>query len=256
MWARKRIRGETALAVADALVREGDVVVDVGADWGFYTVRLAELVGPAGCVHAFEPNPRTRANLDALVAAERHVVVHPIALSDQVTTAELHVPVEDGLLLCALGSLSPHHGVPCQTVAVETATLDESLGRHAGRVAFIKCDVEGHELAVLRGAATTLTSARPTLLVEIEHRHAGERMSQTFDYLADVGYSAWALAPAGILPIEQFDLERDQLAYLGGGLQADMPPDYVHDFLFTPPGQDRPSVASSRATHPRAASQE
>jgi FkbM family methyltransferase len=255
-WARRRLEGETALAVADALVPAGGVVVDAGADVGFFTLRFAELVGPAGRVHAFEPNPRTRANIEALMGAEPQVTVHPVALADAPGSAELHVPIEDGEPVGALGRLSRRHEGPSETVTVRTATLDESLGADAERVAFIKCDVEGAELAVLRGAQRTLECARPALLVEIEYRHAGNRMGETLDLLARLDYAAWALGPSGIVPLAEFDLERDQLAYLDGGLQEHMPAAYVHDFLFTPPGQDRPSIPRASAVMRHDASQE
>jgi FkbM family methyltransferase len=244
-WARGRLERDTSLAVVDALAPAGGVVVDAGAERGFFTARLADLVGPGGRVHAFEPNPWTRANIETLTAGEPHVLVHPVALSDVAGTAQLHVPIEDGEHVFALGRLVPHDGLDSDTLSVETATLDERLGEDAERVAFIKCDVEGQELAVLRGARATLEAARPALLVEIEYRHAGPRMGQTFELLASLGYSAWALAPHGIVAIEEFDLERDQLAFIEqDALQAHMPRGYVHDFLFTPPGQARPSIPS------------
>ena len=102
-------------------------------------------------------------------------------------------------------------------------------------MSFIKCDVEGHELQLLAGAARTLDEGRPTLLVEIERRHAEGRMEETFAFLEEHGYDCCAIGPAGPMPLHDFDLERDQLAYLSDRFETgEMPRGYVHDFLFTP----------------------
>jgi FkbM family methyltransferase len=248
--------GEPALAVIDALVHEGDGVVDAGADWGIYTVRLAELVGPAGRVHAFEPNPVSLERLETVVGSEPQVRVHAAALSDRAGTATLHVPLDAGETLRPLGSLRAPGDVPCETVKVATVTLDSALGDDTQRISFAKIDVEGHELAVLRGAERLLTAARPALLVEIEHRHSGDQMGATFDYLASLGYAVSAVAADGLRPFEEFDLERDQLAHLADGLQGDVPREYVHNFLFTRGDQTTPSSLSDLAVAARTTSQE
>jgi hypothetical protein len=158
-----------------------------------------------------------------------------MAVSDQSGSAELHVPLVDGQPVSAVGSLAEPAADDWATVTVETARLDDVLGDDAARVAFLKCDVEGHELAALRGAARTLAESRPLLLVEIERRHAGDRMDETFAHLADLGYEGFAIGPAGPVPLLDFDVERDQLAYLGDVFEAGaMPPGYVHDFFFAP----------------------
>jgi hypothetical protein len=141
-------------------------------------------------------------------------------------------------------------------VEVATVTLDAALGDDADRVSFVKIDVEGHELPLLHGAQRTLATARPALLVEIEHRHSGRQMTDTFEHLAGLGYVASAIGPGGLVPLDEFDLERDQLAYLDGGFQGEMPREYVHDFLFVPAGQSTPSSLSASAIATRAASQE
>ena len=101
------------------------------------------------------------------------------------------------------------------TLTVPTVTLDEVLDADDRRVRFVKCDVEGHELAVLRGAAKVLENARPVLLVEIEWRHAGDAMHETFELLRAAGYAGEVVTPAGLRPLSDFDVDRDQLAYLG-----------------------------------------
>jgi FkbM family methyltransferase len=237
MWAQRRLAGDASLVLVDELVREGDVVVDAGAERGMFTARLAQLVGPKGAVHAFEPNPDSLAYLQAIAAAEPNVRVHGVALSDRTGEARLYVPVVGGEPVAAVGSLAPPEQATCAEVAIETTRLDDALEQDAARVSFVKCDVEGHELAALRGAARTLAESRPLLLVEIERRHSGERMDETFAYLSGLGYEGFAVGPEGPLPLADFDVERDQLAFLGDTFETGaMPPGYIHDFLFASRG--------------------
>jgi hypothetical protein len=121
---------------------------------------------------------------------------------------------------------------------VKVTTLDRELLAERSRISFVKCDVEGHELAVVRGAERTLREALPTLLIEIEQRHSEVGVEATFEHLLGLGYIGWAIGSDGLNPLDQFDVERDQLAFLSGFELRDMPTGYIHDFLFAPPGLD------------------
>ena len=223
--------GGPGLALLDALVRPGDVVVDAGASFGLFTGRLSLLVGTGGTVHAFEPNPSCHAQLNGVASAGGNVVVHPVALSDRSGPGVLHVPLRNGRRTDALGRLAPNAAAEEVLVPVVTTRLDDVVPS----MTFMKCDVEGHELAVLRGAAETLARDRPALLVEIEWRHAGDDFEETFRLLADLGYVGRALRADGPVPLDEFDLERDQIAHLDDELEdGRMPRAYVNDFVFTP----------------------
>jgi FkbM family methyltransferase len=235
LWLYRRWRGALAVRVVEACVRRGDVVVDVGANWGLYAHRLAGLVGPAGHVHAVEPDPAMAGYLDRLRARWANVTVHRLAVSDHSGMASLAVPVVNGVRVSALGSLARAPGRAAlrhEVVPVLTQRLDALLPADT-RVAFVKCDAEGHEAAVLRGAAATLRRHRPALLCAIEARHRDRAVWETFDALRAFGYDGFALYPDGLRPLAAFDVGRDQLAYLGDGFPSgSMPPGYVQHFLF------------------------
>jgi FkbM family methyltransferase len=240
LWWRRAYARDPALKLVDRVVRPGQTVIDIGADLGLYSLRLAELVGPSGRVHAFEPNPARHPVLAKLAEAQPNVEVHPVGLSDNVGREELYVPVREGQVIAACGRLSPPpaaaDGVSWERIPVTVTTFDRELQGEASDIGFVKCDVEGHELAVLRGAEQTLGQGMPTLLVEIEQRHTEASVEATFSYLRGLGYSGWAIATAGPRPLDQFDLERDQLAFLSPGFDLGvMPSDYIHDFLFAAP---------------------
>lgn len=237
-WAIKRRQDGHALAALDALVRRGDAVVDAGANWGLYAARLAHLAGRTGQVDAFEPHPAHARTLRALARRHPQLSVHAAALSSAAGSAQLHVPIINGRAVTALSSLSAPTGVPHDVVSVPVVTLDAAL---AGRrsPSLIKCDVEGLELEVLRGAERTLCATLPTLLVEVEQRHQAAPIDATFSYLRGLGYVGWFFGPRGLAPLDEFDVERDQLAHLRpGAAEYGMPQGYVADFLFTRPEVD------------------
>lgn len=238
-WAIKRRQGGRALTAVDALVTRGDAVVDVGANWGLYAARLAKLVGAHGQVDAFEPHPVHAGTLNALARARPQLRVHAMALASEAGTAELHVPIVAGRHVTALASLGvPAASVEHDVVAVPVDTLDATLSGRRGP-SFVKIDVEGLELEVLRGGERTLRATRPTLLVEIEQRHLDTPIDDTFGYLRQLGYAGHFFRPDGVAPLEDFDVERDQLAYLTPAIsEYGMPSAYVTDFLFADPARD------------------
>jgi FkbM family methyltransferase len=136
------------------IVRPGDVIYDLGAHAGFYTLLAAKLTGATGAVVAFEPVPRNLGYLRRNLALNHceNVTVVAAAVADRSGTARF----EEGPLN-TVGALSQGGG---DEVAV--VSLDEYPGP-APRV--IKMDVEGAEAAVLRGARRVLREARPIVLL-------------------------------------------------------------------------------------------
>ena len=176
--------------------------------------------------------------------SRRHpqITVHMVAASDGAGESVLHVPLANGSARTASSTLTPsagHAGVRHDVVPVATRTLDDLVG-DAPPVSLIKCDVEGHEPAVIRGARRILTGSRPALLVEIEQRHRDDDIRGTFSELDALGYAGFALFPGGLRPVARFDVDRDQLRFLDGDPFADraLPADYVRDFLFVPYGSE------------------
>jgi FkbM family methyltransferase len=139
-------------------IQPGDTVVDCGANHGFTTLLFSRWAGPTGTVHAFEPNLHNVAILKENIRLNglKNVVCHPIALDCQ----SRHLQI----------SIHPNSAVQerptrkIRTKAVPSATLDDVLGD--AKVNFVKIDVEGFELQVLRGARRVLAQ-RPRLDLEL-----------------------------------------------------------------------------------------
>ena len=144
----------------------GDTFFDVGSHSGFHTMVGARAVGATGLVVAIEPDPDNAAEIEcqaALNSFDHITVVRKPAGAD---------PSEPSFLV--------------DGNAVTSTTIDQ-LAHEFGPPTLIKTDVEGLELEILRGAATTLREHRPTLVVEA---HSSELAGATSARLAVLGYQS------------------------------------------------------------------
>ena len=166
-------------------VRAGDIVVDVGGNHGLYTYHLSRLVGPSGRVHTFEPMPPNIHILRHTIRVHRlnNVTVHPRACGQNLERATFHIPLDHGVPELG-GARQGIEGLPFDC---EVVRLDDVIG---GRVSFLKVDVEGAELFVLRGAERILRESRPVVLFEAgDHTHSyGYEQQGVFDFLSHFGY--------------------------------------------------------------------
>lgn len=188
-------------AAVAARVRPGDVVYDVGANVGFYTVLVARLTGPGGRVVAFEPFAESAARARANAASNgfAHVEVVEAAVADAPGTAWLtfsNTPVTHHL--AGAGATRRPSGTDGTEVAV--TSIDAFVAGGGPVPDVVKLDVEGSEVAALRGMAATLRDHRPAVLVEV-HDTVSD-LPQTLDALVvPLGYRVRVLGggpvPAG-----------------------------------------------------------
>jgi len=157
------------LRFVERFLRPGMTVLDVGAHHGLYTLLASKQVGPRGRVIAFEPSSRERRKLALHLWLNTcsNVQIEEVALGAAEGQAEFF-RVDSGETGC--NSLRPPavEG-PVSTLHVRVECLGEFLRRrHLDSVDFVKLDVEGAELEVLRGAAWLLTAPpRPVMLIEV-----------------------------------------------------------------------------------------
>jgi FkbM family methyltransferase len=170
------------------LFHPDNVFLDVGANFGYYSLVMASRFDRQCVVHAFEPNPPTLARLRHHVAINSLggvVQVHDVALSDQAGTA---------CLATKEGNSGGAHIVDCdrRTIEVKLTTLDDFCDQqHLTRLDAIKIDVEGFEERVLRGAERSLRRWRPVLLMELEPARLRDKqtsVTRVIHFLQKVGY--------------------------------------------------------------------
>jgi len=148
------------------LIQRGNVVYDIGAHVGYFSLFLGPLVGEAGRVLAFEPNPVNICNVD----------VFDFALSDE-NGESFFINKQDTSTGCLSSS---------GDMRVETYTIDYLVD--SGRVPppdYIKIDVEGAELLVLKGARRTLEKHRPSIFLAT---HGTDLKYDCMEFLETLGY--------------------------------------------------------------------
>jgi FkbM family methyltransferase len=159
--------------VVSKIVHRGDLVVDIGANVGFYTSVLDGLVRPDGQVHSFEPGFATFRRLEQTKSLLRlsTTVLHQKAISDSVGQIEFWLSMTGS---DAQQATHRHVGLGIQTrvAQVEAITLDavvaELNSERKQNIAFVKCDIEGEETSMLKGATALLNAENPPIWL-IEH---------------------------------------------------------------------------------------
>lgn len=185
-------------AVVRACLGAGGTFVDVGANWGYFTLVAAHAVGPSGRGVALEPDPRLYGELQANVARNgiANVAVLPVAASDREGEATLAGYVE-GDRNRGISSLVAAPAGDAPRFAVRTAPLDDLLdAQGVGAVDLVKVDVEGAEEMVVHGMLRGMAQGRyRRVLLELhpgQHPHP-ERLGETmYRRMTEAGYrGAW-----------------------------------------------------------------
>lgn len=176
------------VAAYSRLVRPGDIVFDIGANVGAHTLYLARRVGVSGRVYAIEPTDWARAKLSANLAlnpglAERATIVPAMLVADGAAVAPPPLYASWPLDRAA-GGHAMHGGRKQAATGSRAVTLD-TLTAELGlaRLDFIKLDIDGFEVAALRGGRATLHRFRPKLILELSP-HQLEEQGASIDELA------------------------------------------------------------------------
>lgn len=232
---------EPEFAMVPVLCDPRRLAVDIGASTGIYTIQM--LAHAKGCV-AFEPRPGVAQRLrEKFRFAGPAVRVESVALSDRSGDGVLRVPMGEGGR-STIDAGNPLSGAPpAESVPVSLKRLDEVVTQEVG---FIKIDVEGHELSVLRGAEHCLRTSRPALLMEIDDCLRPNTMRETSAFLASLGYRGFFLWDGRVHDLAAFNPACHQrpengLAPAAEGL-------YVRNFCFIHES-DAPRIARLRTLH-------
>lgn len=167
-----------------SLVKQGDTVLDIGANIGYYTVLLSKLIGDSGQIYAFEPTKHFGEVLKVNLSENKinNVEVLEYGLSNKVQQLEIDI----GPSSATMHSPEGYDSVIAQE-NIKLSTLEEFIKeRELSEINFIKIDVDGHEPLFFEGAWTVLDSFSPIVLCEISHLHYLEAGSTAWDFYRTV----------------------------------------------------------------------
>lgn len=175
---------EKELLNLDRVAKHLHTAIDVGANKGFYTLRMAELFDT---VHSFEVNPEVTRLLKVHEGDNIHV--HDVGLSNVNGTSTLYIPHVKGRELHGWASLTKGNCPDANSHSEKSVTISRLDRFHFRNVSFIKIDVEGHELQVLEGGMDTISRSRPVILCEVKR----ENKDNVFALLESMDYRAVTL---------------------------------------------------------------
>ncbi len=185
-------------AIVRGLVRPGMTFVDVGANWGYFTLVAAHLAGPSGRVIAVEADPRAACAIRANLVRNRLGTVQVFEVAAADAPCEMHVsPYE------VHGSASGNFGVAqvnahagAGSLVVRGRPLDEVFdAAHADRIDVLKMDIEGGEAAALRGLRRSFADRRIDRIILELHpdalRGLGSSVAAVCEALVSAGFVGW-----------------------------------------------------------------
>jgi FkbM family methyltransferase len=193
------------------VLRDGDTVIDVGANVGFFSVLAATLVGPSGHVACFEPDPANRSRLTNNLAVNdyKNATLIESPATDKAGTVDFYIN-SDNSGGNALWDPAQFPGnvrsqAEKKVSTVRATTIDAEVKRlRFAKPKLIKVDTEGADQRVLEGARKLLAKTAVPFVVSELHEFGLERMGCSQDsfrgYMEALGYSTFALYYSGAMP--------------------------------------------------------
>lgn len=161
-----------------SLLQPGDVVIDVGANVGFFALVSAAAVGPTGSIFSFEPSRVTSRFLKELAGQVPQITAVELALSDTPGPKTFSDEFYSDRSHLSPSSPTPNsYEVQCTTVDVWASETG------IRRIDLLKIDAEGHDAAVIRGASNMITTFAPAIEFEVDSVDSGHEIKAALDAL-------------------------------------------------------------------------
>ena len=188
---------EEEIRLVKNFITPGTDSIDVGVYRGVYSYEMSKY---SKLVHAFEPNPilfnDIEKNLKKII---KNIKFYNNALSDEDGLVSLKVPIRNRNYdknnyeeYFQMGKATIHNRNKIdefESFDIKTKKLD--YFNFNNKISFIKIDVEGHEVEVIKGSEITIKKNKPILLVEIEEQYTQKKVSETLKYINSLGYNSF-----------------------------------------------------------------
>jgi len=186
-------------------LQEGEAAIDIGANYGVYTLTMAKLVGDTGNVWAFEPTSSTAELLDLSIKENKfsNVCLVKNALSDKQGSARISLNLNS-----EMNSLVRNNCDYVHTEEVSLTTLDECQDLYNWKnIAYLKLDAEGEESNIISGGEKIFNKQSP--LIQYEVRDGKKLHSNLIKDFENIGYTSYRLVPGlnVLVPIDNTILD-------------------------------------------------
>ena len=176
------------------LIDDGDVIIDIGANLGYYSLLFAKWTGGSGKVFAVEPIAIYNEIFNEKAKKYKNITLYSYALGAEEKTVELVSSPQTGFLSTGL----PHIYDPQRDGKVENQEFKfdaqmkkpSVLFRDLDRIDYIKCDIEGFEYIVLSDMKEIIRKCKPKVQVEVWNDNR-EKLLEMFDELGYTPYKLW-----------------------------------------------------------------
>lgn len=185
---------------------ENKNVVDIGANFGLFSLYASNQVGKEGKVIAFEPNPFVTPLLIEFLQKNTTLnnwIVNSSAIANENSIVKFSISLEDNALMERSGLMINDRNE--KPVYVLASKLDKILENY--KIDIIKIDVEGSEMEVLKGAENTIDHFRPIVIVEIHGLYFDNpkhHASNVFDFFNNKNYKAYNIHKKEFESLESF----------------------------------------------------
>jgi len=181
-------------------LKDNDVVLDVGAHVGFYSMLSSVLIGEKGCVHSFEPTPWTFKLLKQNTEKLSNVILNNNAVSDKKESISFqdYGPGYGAYNTAHAGGSTLKK--KSETVHVETIVLDDYCREKNIQPTFIKLDAEGYEFSILNGMNYLLEEIRPLVTLEVAGDEGwSDNCKKSINYLLSKKYKPYEMSIDGLI---------------------------------------------------------
>ena len=154
------------------IIKKGDIVYDIGANVGFYTLLAAELVGLNGKVYAFEPLPRN------IFYLKKHIEMNKCN-NVEIIEAAVSSKSEKSFFIQRENTFTGYLSKDIEGIEIETISIDDLINKSSLPIPhIIKIDVEGAELEVLKGAKDLIATKKPTIFLSVHTKDIRKKCHQ------------------------------------------------------------------------------
>ena len=181
-------------------VKSGGVALDIGANIGLQSIRMAQAVGTDGRVYAFEPLVYLQKKFISNIKLNKadNVCLLPFALSNAESEVDFKISTNNwNQGTFSIGNNS--QGSESQRVIIKIADELPEI-QELEKLDLIKIDVEGFEYQVLQGLKKTLTKFKPRIIFEYDHNYwlsNGQNIEECFSFLTSLNYTLYQITPVG-----------------------------------------------------------